>query len=432
MQTVKKNLSDTKVQLTMAADAALLQDIKQRTLERLAADVKLQGFRAGKAPLSLVEKNVNAQTLQTEFLDNAMNRLYAAALDEYRLRPVAQPAVKITKFVPFDILEMEVEVEVVGDVKLPDYKKLKLPQPPVQVTAQDVNVVLQQVARREAVKKEVSRAAKAGDELTIDFAGTDAKTNEAIKGADGKDYPLALGSNTFIPGFEDNLIGMKAGQQKTFTLTFPKDYGVKVLQDRKVTFAVTAKKVQEVIAPKIDDALAAKVGPFKTVAELKADIKKQLQAEKQGQAERDYADKLITAITEKTKVAMPEALIDEQIARLEQDQRQNLLYRGQTWPEFLESEGLSEEAYRKQLRPQAELRAKAGLVLAEIAEQEKIMVTPQELDAQLQMLKSRYPDQQMQAELDKPETRRELVSRLVSEKTIAKLVQYATAAAAAK
>ena len=428
MQAVKKNLSDTKVHLTLTAPAGLLKDVKQQTLEHLAHDVKLQGFRAGKAPLSLVEKNVSQQSLQTEFLDNAMNRLYVEALDEHRLRPVAQPEVKITKFVPFDALEIEAEVEVVGDVRLPDYTKLKLAKKPAKVTAEDVNNVLDEVAKREAEKKDVTRAAKVGDEVTIDFAGVDAKTSEPIQGADGKDYPLTLGSNTFIPGFEDNVVGMKAGAEKSFTLTFPKDYSVKTLQNRKVTFTVTAKKVQEVVAPKIDDALAAKVGPFKTVADLKADIKKQLEVEKQSQVDREYADELITKITEQTKVAIPDTLITEQIERLEQDQRQNITYRGQTWQEFLDSEGVDEEGYRKSLRPAAELRVKAGLVLAEIAEKEKITVIPDQLEVQMQLLKGRYPDAQMQAELDKPEARREIASRILSEKTIAKLTAYANAA----
>lgn len=424
MQVTKKDLSETKVQLVLIADKEQLANVKQATLEHLAKDLRLPGFRQGKAPAAVVEKNVNPASMQTEFLDRALNLLYVSAVNEHKLRPVAQPEVKITKFVPFDALEVEVEVEVVGEIKLPDYTKTSLTKKAVTVTAKDVDEVIEQLKKREAEKKDVDRAAKKGDQTVIDFKGVDAKTKDPISGADGKDYPLLLGSNTFIPGFEDNLIGMKPGEEKTFTLTFPKDYGVKALQNRKVAFTVTITKLQELIEPELDDKLAAKVGPFKTVDELKQDIKKQLKSEKDYQNDREFTDELIKSITEKTKAAIPAILIDEQIERLVTEQKQSVLYRGQTWQEFLDAAGLTEEKYREQLKSDAELRVKAGLVLGEIAEKEKIVVTPEELEIRMQLLKGQYPDKQMQAELDKPESRREIVSRMVSEKTVDKLMSY--------
>jgi trigger factor len=427
MQVTKKNLSDTKVQLVLAADEQQLKVIKEEALKHMAQDLRLPGFRQGKAPLNLVEKNVNPATLQTEFLDHALNELYVAALKEHNLRPVAQPQVKIQKFVPFETLEVEMEVEVVGEIKLADYKKIKLEKKAAKVTAKDVTDVIDQLKKREAEKKDVDRAAKDGDQTWIDFKGVDAKTKEPINGADGKDYPLLLGSNTFIPGFETNLVGMKTGEEKTFVLAFPKDYGVKALQNRKVEFTVKVTKVQEVVEPKVDDAFAAKVGPFKTVDELKADVKKQLQSEKDYQAEREYTDELLTKITKDSKVSIPDVLVEEQVERLVNEQKQNIMYRGLTWKEFLESQDLTEEKFREQLKPDAELRVKAGLVLGEIAEAEKIEVTPEELEVRLQLLKGQYPDEKMQEELTKPESRREIVSRMVSEKTVDKLVGYATA-----
>jgi trigger factor len=425
MQVTKKNLSDTKVQLVLEADAEQLKAVKKETLEHLARDLRLPGFRQGKAPLNLIEKNVNPASLQTEFLDRAMNMLYVNAIREHNLRPVAQPDVKIKKFVPFETLEIEVEVEVVGEIKLPDYKKMKLAKKEAKVTDKDVEDVIKQLKVREAEKKDVDRASKNGDQVWIDFTGVDAKTKEAISGADGKDYPLGLGSNTFIPGFEPEIVGMKAGDEKTFVVTFPKDYSVKALQNRKVEFTVKANKVQEVVEPKVDDEFAAKVGPFKTVAELKTDIKKQLQTEKNYQTDREYTDELLTKITDGSKMAIPDALIDEQVERLLSEQKQNLMYRGQTWQEFLDSEGKTEEEYSKSLRPDAELRVKAGLVLGEIADAEKITVTAEELEIRMQLLKGQYPDKAMQAELEKPEARREIASRMISEKTVDKLVGYA-------
>jgi trigger factor len=427
MQVTKKNLSDTRVQLLVVASTDQLQAAKTAALEHLAQDVKLSGFRKGKAPAALIEKNINQATLQTEFLDRAMNLIYGDLVEKEDLRPVSQPKVDIKKYVPFDTLELQFEVDVVGKVTLPDYTKMKKALPKVTVTPKDVDAVLKQLQKREAEKKEVNRAAKLGDEVLLDFSGSDAKTKEAIKGADGQNYPLTLGSKSFIPGFEEEVVGLKPGEEKTFTVTFPEDYGVPSLQKRKVTFVIKVHKVLELSEPKIDDALAAKVGPFKTVDELKADIKKQLETEQQHQADRTFTDELLLEITKKSKAAIPESLLEEQIDRLVNEQKQNLMYRGQTWQEFLDEQKLTEEEYRKQQREEAELRVKAGIVLGEIAEREKIMVSAEELEIRIQILKSQYPDAQMQAELDKAESRREIASRLVSEKTIHKLKEYAAA-----
>ncbi|MGF7228855.1 MAG: trigger factor [Candidatus Saccharibacteria bacterium] len=432
MQVTQKNLSDTNVQLTLTADAEMLKAAKEEALNHIARSIKLQGFRQGKAPLALVEKSADPASLQSEFLDLAMNRLYVAALDEKKLRPVAQPQVNVKKFVPFSTLELEVTVEVVGAITLADYKKMSLVKPEVKITTKDVDEVIENLRTREAEKVDVTRAAKDGDEVTIDFVGVDTKTHEAIQGADGKDYPLVLGSNTFIPGFEPEVIGIKVDEEKTFDITFPSDYGVAALQNRGVTFTITAKSVKEIKQPKLDEAFAAKVGPFKTVEELREDVRKQLISEKDYQNDREFVDDMVLKIAEKSTVAIPKVLVDEQIDRMENEERQNVMYRGQTWQEHLDGEGVTEEEHHERMRSDAELRVKAGLVLSEIAEAEKIVITPEELEIRMQLLKGQYPDPQMQAELDKPENRRDIASRLLSEKTLAKLKEYIVAQPAAK
>lgn len=426
MQVSTENLSPTKVKLTLIADDKLLKSVKERTLRALGKDLKLAGFRPGKAPLPIIEKNLNPAGLQQEFLERAMNEMYGAALESEKLRPVVQPQADVQKFVAFDTLEVTVEVEVIGDIKLPDYKKIKLPKAPVDVTDKDMDDVIKQLRIREAQKEDVDRAAKEGDQVWIDFAGVDAKTKEPIQGADGKQYPLVLGSNTFIPGFEPELIGLKAGSDKTFVITFPDDYGVSSLQKKKVEFTVTVTKVQEVVEPDLNDEFAAKIGPFKDMDELKADITKQIQFEKQNRADREYESKLLEQITDAAKAAIPDALVEAEIDRLEKDERQDLTYRGQTWQEHLKAEGVTEEEHRAKKREEAERRVKAGLVLAEIAEVEKVDVSLEELNERLASLRAQYQDKQMQAELDKPENRREIASRLLTEKTIQQLVSYAS------
>jgi trigger factor len=426
MQISRTQPSPNTTKLTVKADQKEMDIAKQAVLTRLSATVKVPGFRPGKAPTNLVEKQIDPNAFQAEFMDQLINQLYIAAVEQEKLRPVAQPKIEVSKFVPFSTLEFTAEVEAVGDIKLPNYKIIKLEAKKSEVTAADITNVLDNLRQRGATKEDVERAAKSGDEVVIDFKGTDAETKEPIDGADGAEYPLTLGSNSFIPGFEDELIGLKPGGKKAFTLTFPKDYGAKALQNRKVVFAVTVNKVREIKAAKLDDAFAASIGPFKTLAELKADVKKQLKAEKQQEADRAFDNELLEKIAAKTTVAIPKALIEEEIDRMEEEEKRNVVYRGQTWQEHLESEGLTAEAHREKQRQGAELRIKAGLILGAIAEKEKITATPEEVEIRIQLLKGQYPDPAMQAELDKPENRRDITSRLLTEKTLDKLRSYAT------
>ncbi len=419
--------TDTNITINVVADVDTLAKIKQSVLQKLnTPNLKIPGFRAGKAPLNLVEKNIDQSILQSEFIDAALNHYYLSAVTSEKLRTVGQPEVKLTKFVPFTTVEFDITVDVLGKVKLPDYKKIKLAPKKSTVTAKDVDEVVTSLQKRLAEKKDVERASKDGDEVTIDFKGTDDK-GEPVNGAEGKDYPLLLGSNTFIPGFEPNVVGLKAGEEKTFTIPFPKDYQVSALQGKKVTFAITVKAVKELTEPKADDTFAAKAGPFKTLKDLKADIKQQLTLERQREQDRLYENELLQKIADKTTVAIPQSLIEEQVARLEQDERQNLMYRGQTWQEHLDEEGVTEEEHHKRNIPEAEKQIKIGIMLGAIGDAEEIQVTPEEVEIRLQLLKGQYTDKAMQAELDKPEARQDIESRLRTEKIIAKLTEYATA-----
>jgi trigger factor len=426
MQVNITNLSDTKTKLTINADAKDIEHIKAHVLVKLAPKVKVAGFREGKVPAELVEKNLDPNYLQSEVIDDAVNHLYSDAVNQQRLRVVAPPKVELTKFVPYTELEFTAEVETVGTVTLPDYKKITVKKSPVSVTAKDVDEVLKRLQLQGAEYSEVDRPAKLTDRAWIDFEGTDAK-GEKVPGADGKDYPLALGSNTFIPGFEDEIVGLKKGQDKTFTITFPKDYGVKALQAKKVTFKITVNKIEETTLEPIDDEFAKKTGPFKDLNELKADVKKQITAERETQAEREFENTIIKDLVKKSKINLPEALLQEQMDAVDREFRQNLTYRGETFQEYLKNTEQTEDTYREnELKPAATERLKAGLLLSEIAEVEGLNVTPEELEIRLQILKGQYAsDPSMQAELDKPEARNDVASRLLTEKTIAKLVSYA-------
>ncbi len=417
--------TDTNITINVVADVDTLAKIKQSVLQKLnTPNLKIPGFRAGKAPLNLVEKNIDQSVLQSEFIDAALNHYYLSAVTSEKLRTVGQPEVKLTKFVPFTTVEFNITVDVLGKVKLPDYKKIKLAPKSTTVSAKDVDEVIESLQKRLADKQEVDRAAVDGDEVTIDFKGTDSK-GQPVNGAEGQDYPLLLGSHTFIPGFEENVVGVKKGDEKAFTIPFPKDYQVTALQGKKVTFAITVKSVSELVKPKLDDAFAAKAGPFKTLKDLKADIKQQLTVERQREQERLYENELLQKIADKTTVAIPQSLIEEQVTRLEQDERQNLMYRGQTWQEHLEEEGVTEEEHRNRNIPEAEKQIKIGVMIGAIGDEEGVEVSPEEIEIRIQLLKGQYTDKAMQAELDKPEARQDIAARLRTEKIVARLVDYA-------
>ncbi|MDO8591562.1 MAG: trigger factor [bacterium] len=424
MQVTRTNKSPTSTSLLIRADASDLTPIKNHVLGHFAGKIKVPGFRVGTAPAALVEKQVDQQALADEFIEHALNQLFTRAIDQEKLRTASKPQVSIKKFVPFTDLEFEVDVEIIGSVKLPDYKRIKLAKKSAEVTTAEINSVIKSLQQRMASRKEVDRPAKKGDEALIDFKGKD-KDGKAVEGAQGQDYPLLLGSANFIPGFEEELFGLKGGDKKDFTITFPNDYSVGTLRGKPVTFNVEVKKVSEVVEPKVDDTFAAKAGPVKTVAELKADIKKQLQAEKQNTVERQYENELVKKIVDKSEVEVPPGLVDEQTAQAEENEKRDLLARGQTWQEHLTSEGITEQQHRERQRPDSQFRVKASLVLSEVAEKEDITITPEELEIRIQILKGQYQDPQMQAELDKPENQRGIASQLMTEKTVAKLVEYA-------
>ena len=420
MQIKLTHPSDTKAVLSIVADQETLTKIKESLVRQLGKSVKVAGFRDGKAPLDIIEKNLDPAALQSEFIDQVLNHYYTQAVVKENLRVVSQPEVNLKKFVPFTTFEFEVTVDVIGDVKLPDYKKITVEKKTANVTAADVTDVIESLRQRTSEKKAVERAAKDGDETIIDFKGTDSK-GEAVSGAEGKDYPLTLGSNSFIPGFETNVVGLKKGEEKTFTIPFPKDYGVKALQGKKVTFVITVKEINELVKPKADDAFAATVGPFKTLADLKKDVKTQLTLEKQRELDRANETELLRAIAAKSTVSIPDSVIEQQVLSMEEEEKRNLVYRGQTWQEHLDGEGVTEEEHRARNRKDAEEQVKIGIVLGAIGDQEKVEITPEEVEVRMQLLKGQYQDAQMQAELDKPEARQDVAARLRSEKIIALL-----------
>ena len=424
MKTTVTHESDTRVKVVVAADHAELAAAEQVALKRLAKTVKVNGFRTGHVPLEIVKKHADLNALAQETLDAALNRAVAEAFLNNNLQVLARPEVEIKKYVPGELLEFTAEADVLPEVKLGDYKKLKAKKVAVNVNKKEIDEVIERIQKGLSEKKEVKRAAKIGDETVIDFVGK--KDGEAFQGGTGKDYPLVLGSNSFIPGFEDALVGLKAGDTKDVKLAFPKDYHAKDLAGQDVVFEVTVKKVNSVKLPALDDKFAAKAGPFTSMDDLRKDIKAEITAQAERKATDDLKDELVKQLVAKSTVSVPSVLRDDQIRSLEQDLRQNLMYRGRTLEQYFEETGYADrDAWAKaEANDAADARIKAGLVLAQLSKELKIEATADELAAHINAYKQQYANNpKMAKHFDKPEAQREVANRLITEKTIDKLVE---------
>lgn len=421
MKHTLKKLSETQLEITVLASSEDVHTAKVSALSRLARELKVPGFRKGKVPANVAEKHLDQNVLGNETIQFVIQKTLTEVVQVENLRVLDQPKIELKKFIPFDELEFTAVIDVIPEITLGNYTKLKVKRTVKNVEQSDVDDVLERVKQNFAEKKDVERAAKLSDEVTIDFVGK--KNGVAFDGGTSEDYQLVLGSNSFIPGFEDAVIGMKPGDKKSIPLTFPKDYHAKDLKGAKVEFDVTLKTVSEVTTPELTDEVAGKVGPFATVKELTEDIRRELTSQAEREADSVYKDDLVNALVKVSRVPVPDVLVEDQLKSIERDAKQNLMYRGQTPDEYMEQQGYADEAAWRdaEFRPTAIERVKAGLVLAELSKREHVEATKEELDARLAEMLQQYPT--MKDQLDTPESRADLVNRLVTEKTLERLVE---------
>ncbi|MEI6228699.1 MAG: trigger factor [Candidatus Saccharibacteria bacterium] len=419
-----KNISDTRVELTITLDAEALAIAEQVAVNKLARDVKVPGFRKGKTPASVAAKNINPITLQEETINNAISKSVAEAFMEKELRALDRPAVEIKKLVPGEMLEFTAEVDILPKVKLGNYKKLKVKTEKIVVTDAEIDEIVERMRKGFAEKKDVKRVAVMGDETVINFVGK--RDGVAFDGGTGNDYPLTLGSNQFIPGFEEGIVGHKAGETFDLELTFPADYGSAELKGTKVTFTTTIVSIKEVKLPELDDKLAAKAGPFKTIVELRDDIKRELIAQKEREMTDKLKDDLVAQLIASSHVPVPEILVADQSKSIEQDFVSSLTYQGLSLEQYLENKGFEskEKWLETEVAAVAKKRVQAGLVLAELSKAEKIEATTDELDAHVNMYRQQYgKNPEALKQFEQPEVRQDIANRLLTEKTVDRLVE---------
>lgn len=428
MNIQRESLSDARVRLTINLGVSELADAEAVALTKLAKKVKAPGFRQGKVPVSVARKHVDPQMLAQETLENAISKAVAEAFLSEDIQALERPEVEVTKFVPAQEAEFTAEADIVPAVKLGNYKKLgELKAEQRKISKKDVDETVDRIKQQIAEKKAVKRPAKMGDEVIIDFVGK--KDDAAFEGGSGKDYPLVLGSNSFISGFEEAIVGHAAGEEFDVNVTFPDEYHAKDLAGKPVTFTTTLKEVKEVVEPEENDELAAKSGPFQTMDELRDDIKRELTAQAEREHDEAVRDHYVEQLVAKSDIPVPAVLRQDQAEAIERDMTQNLMYQGLSIEQYIEQKGFAsrEQWLEKEVNPLAESRVKAGLALSELSKLEKVTATNEELDERINSMRQQYAKSpEMAKRFDEAEVQRDIANRLLTEKTIDLLVDLNT------
>lgn len=416
------NKKKTSVEFEVEFSSSDFEPARIKALSRLARDVKIPGFRNGKAPANVVEQHVDPNQLAMQTLDILVREAIPKVYGEAKLQPISAPNVDIKKFVPGEMAEVTISSDIMPDVKLADYKNLKVKYNEPKVEAKDVDDVLARIAENFAESKAVKRAAKLGDEVIIDFVGK--KDDVAFDGGSAKDFKLKLGSGQFIPGFEDGVVGHEVGDKFDLKLKFPKEYHSAELAGADTVFEVLLKQVNELTTPKLDDELAKKTGAFATIKELKEDIKKNLEAQNNQRADEAYKDALLEALVNGSKTEAPKALVEEQANVIREDMLRNFKARGTNLEEYLKHAKLTEDEWKKQATEAAERRVISHIVVAKLGEELDIKVSDKEVEKQVAELQAVYKkDSNALRELQTPEAVASIRNRMRINKTMDKLAE---------
>lgn len=424
MKHTRKDVSESKIEYHITVAAEDVAKHHRAAVSKLARDVKVAGFRAGHVPPEVAEKHIDPSALADESVNRAINGALVELIELDQIQLLDQPDISVTKFVPGQTLEFKATVEIVPPVKLADPAKLKTKKSAVKIDADEVDEVINRIRNDAAEKVTIKRAAESGDEAIINFDGKD-KDGKSIEGAKGDDYALKLGSNSFIPGFEEGIVGHKAGDTFDLPLVFPKDYGAKHLAGAKVNFHIEVKEIKEIKLPELDDTFAASIAPdFKTVDDLKKDIRSELETRAAYDVEQKFKDDLLDELTEKSKVPTPEILVTDQLTSLERNFAQNLMYRGMTVEQYLEGENLTHDEWtKKELRPAAEKRVRNSLVMAQLTRDWDVTVSEDEVVAQQAKVVAQYNDPSLRQRFESDEAKRQLAQQLIADKTLTKLAE---------
>lgn len=380
MNYTKELLEKNKVKFVVTTTKEEWEHCLEHSFEHNKDKFTVQGFRKGKAPRHIIEKNYGEYVFYDDAINHAFGHNYSEILEKEKdVEPVASPSVNILDFK--DGLKYEITVEVKPEVVLGEYKNLEIKKEEVKVSSEEIDTELELARDKASRLIVVDREVKNGDTATIDFCGS--VNGVKFAGGEAKDYDLVIGSHSFIDNFEEQLIGLKKGETKTITVKFPENYMEESLKGKDADFVVTIKEVREKQLPELDDEFAKNFSEFETLEDYKKDIEKALLSEKEKQAKYKAENELIDKITDNATVEVSETLIEKQIDEFIQDFEYRLMYQGLKLDDYLKHMNTSMKELRDSRREDAIRTAKTKLVLEEIIKREKIEVSEEELNQKL-------------------------------------------------
>lgn len=370
-----KNIHEIKIEIKGDEWAKKLDDAFKKEVKK----VKIDGFRQGKAPRNIYEKKYGKASLVVTAVDDSMNEAYQEALKKFNDMPIVQPTVEIEK-ADTDGVIYKFTFTTKPEVKINKYTDLGVKKDVVKVTKKDVDNEIENLKKQYADLQVKDGAIENGDTAIIDFEGF--MDGKAFEGGKAENYSLEIGSNSFIPGFEDALIGLKSGDEKDIDLTFPKDYHAEDLKGKPVTFKVKVHEVKTKVYPELDEEFFKDLGldDVKTKEDLEKTIKKAMTDQKEYEAENKYVDELFDALLKETKVEIPHELVHEEIDRMVKDYEERLKMQGLTLEQFYKFTNSNEDALKDQMHEEAEKRVKLRFAIDEIINLEKIDATDGEAE----------------------------------------------------
>ena len=351
--------------------------------------ISIPGFRKGKAPRKMIEQMYGAEVFYEDAANAIIPEAYATAAEESKLEIVSQPKISVVQLEKGKPFIFAAEVAVKPEVELGTYKGVEVEKADTEVTDADVEEELKKVKEQNSRTVTVEdRAVKDGDMTTIDFEGF--VDGEAFEGGKGEDYPLTIGSHSFIDNFEEQIIGMNIGDEKEINVTFPEEYHAEELKGKPAMFKVKVKEIKEKVLPELDDDFAQDVSDFDTLAEYKEDLKKNITVRKENEAKAKKEDEAIAKIIETSKMDIPEAMINTQVNRMLEDFAQRLQSQGLSVEQYFQYTGVTAEKIIEDMKPQAVKNIQSRLVLEAIVKAENIEVSDEEFEAELNKMAEQY------------------------------------------